>query len=108
MSHDGILREMGWFGLEMSQLWGVGTRQGPSCPFEEVIEKMEPSFSLQGVMGGTMASAEARESQAGHRKMLFHWEDSPAVGHVPQRGCAASILGGLQDPTWRDLVCPQS
>ena len=48
-----------------------------------------------------------KESQAGRQKMLFHQEDSPAVGHITRRGCAASVLGGLQDPTWRDLVCPQ-
>lgn len=25
VSHDEMLREMGWFGLEMRQLWGGGT-----------------------------------------------------------------------------------
>ncbi|XP_075347838.1 LOW QUALITY PROTEIN: carboxypeptidase A1-like [Mycteria americana] len=32
-SHDGILREMGWFGLEMRQLWGrIQTSCGPFPP----------------------------------------------------------------------------
>lgn len=86
-----------------------GTQQHPQH-YWQGTEEMQRGSSQRCMAGGwkTVVQAKTWNNQVGDRKHFL--QDSPGLERVPQRHCAISVFGCVQDPTeqtgsnWSNLI----
>lgn len=99
LASEEMLRELDFFSQE--KRWLQGQLRAFHYPQESYHEDGARLFAV--VRGRRMRDKGPKLKQEMFaldiNPPLFHQEASPAVEEAGQRGCAASVLGGFQDPT---------